>query len=219
MKPDADLSIVGVAKLVGVFLDKLDLADVTLIQNDWGGAQLLIAAGDTSRIARLVLVSCEAFDNYPPLPARLVVAAARLPGGLRAVMAMLNTRLGRRGPGAWGWLSKRSIPTEVIDEWFRPATEQPEIRRDLKKFVTSVPPKRDLRTIAEASAQFTKPVLIVWATEDKMMPLKHAYRLAEVFPDSRVVEIADSYTLVPEDQPDKLAAAIGTFLAGRPVAQ
>lgn len=212
MNPDADLTLIGLANLISEFLERLDLRAVTLIQNDWGGAQILIGTGDTERVGRLVLTSCEAFDNYPPLPARMVVASARIPGGLRAVMAVLGTRLGRRGPGAWGWMSKRPVPTAVMDEWFRPATTDRLIRRDMRKYVTSVPKRARLLEIAERAADFDKPVLIAWATEDRMMPIAHGRRLAQLFPDARLAEIADSYTLIPEDQPEQLSKIIGDFL-------
>ena len=53
-----------------------------MVCNDWGGAQLVISPGGTDRVANLVLVSCEAFDNYPPgLPGRLLCLNASLPGG------------------------------------------------------------------------------------------------------------------------------------------
>src|SRR3712207_1371899 len=41
MRPDADLSLRAMAGLVAEFLERLDLCDVTLVGNDWGGAQLL----------------------------------------------------------------------------------------------------------------------------------------------------------------------------------
>ncbi|WP_432844789.1 alpha/beta fold hydrolase [Amycolatopsis sp. CA-161197] len=44
------------------------------------------------------------------------------------------------------------------------------------------------------------------------MPTSHGRRLAELFPAGRLVEIADSWTLVPEDQPDRLAEALRDFL-------
>lgn len=66
MRPGADLSLRGVALLLGEFLDRLDLHDVTLVLNDWGGGQLLLSEGRDARIGRLVLAACEAFDNYPP---------------------------------------------------------------------------------------------------------------------------------------------------------
>ncbi|MET7659642.1 alpha/beta hydrolase [Streptomyces sp. NPDC005373] len=68
MRDDADLSLPGVARLVVEFLDRLDLRDVTLVGNDTGGAlvQVVISEGAAERVGRVVLVSCEAFDNLPP---------------------------------------------------------------------------------------------------------------------------------------------------------
>jgi pimeloyl-ACP methyl ester carboxylesterase len=43
------------------------------------------------------------------------------------------------------------------------------------------------------------------------MPPEHGRRLAELLPQGRLVEIADSYTLIPLDQPEPLAEAIRTF--------
>jgi pimeloyl-ACP methyl ester carboxylesterase len=44
------------------------------------------------------------------------------------------------------------------------------------------------------------------------MPPEHGRRLASLFPDARLVEIPDSYTLIPEDQPSALAQAIHQFV-------
>jgi pimeloyl-ACP methyl ester carboxylesterase len=62
---------------------------------------------------------------------------------------------------------------------------------------------------------FDRPALVVWASEDRVMPRDHGRRLAALLPDARLVEIPDSYTLTPEDQPAKLAAHIRGFVAGR----
>ena len=47
------------------------------------------------------------------------------------------------------------------------------------------------------------------------MPIEHGRRLAELLPQGRLVEITDSYTLISEDQPAKLTAHLGEFLAER----
>ena len=60
---------------------------------------------------------------------------------------------------------------------------------------------------------------MVWAIEDKMMPRPHGQRLAEMFPNGRLVEIEDSYTLLPEDQPQKLTNAMRSFLSATNGAQ
>ena len=213
MRPDADLSLPAMAMLVGEFLEKLDLRDVTLVQNDWGGAQVLVAHGGAQRVARMVLVACEAFDNYPPgIAGRLLVLTTRVPGGLAALMQLLRFRAVRRAPGGWGWMSKRPVPDEVMDEWFRPAREQAAVRRDLAAYGRSVPPCEVLLDWAERNRSFTGPVLVVWAAEDRLMPADHGRRLAALYPQGRLVTISDSYTLVPEDQPAALTAAIRAFL-------
>lgn len=214
MRPDADLSLPGLAGLIGEFLERLDLRDVTLVQNDWGGAQILVAHGGADRVARMVLVACEAFDNYPPgIAGRLLVRTARLPGGLALLMQLLRFRAARRAPGGWGWMSKRPVPDEIMDEWFRPGREQAGVRRDLAAYGRSLPPREVLLEWAERNRSFHGPVLVVWAAEDHLMPADHGRRLADLYPHGRLVTIPDSYTLVPEDQPAALSAEIRAFLA------
>jgi len=71
MKPDADLSSRGLAALVADFLTALDLAEVTLVGCDWGGAQLVAAYGLDARVARLarcrsVVVTTAESHRLPP---------------------------------------------------------------------------------------------------------------------------------------------------------
>lgn len=121
MKPDADLSVLGVARLVAEFLEALDLSDVTLVMNDWGGAQALVADGRDQRIGKLVITSCEAFDNFPPgLPGNNLYASAKMPGGLNVAFTLLKLKPMRRLPMTWGRMSKRPVPDAVMDAWFRP---------------------------------------------------------------------------------------------------
>jgi pimeloyl-ACP methyl ester carboxylesterase len=110
-------------------------------------------------------------------------------------------------------MSKRGIPDEVVQEWLRPLRQR-EIRRDLRKYAgDSKQGGRDLLAATEALPSFDRPVLIAWASEDRLMPPEHGRRLAELFPNSQLVEIADSYTLIPEDQPALLAAHLRQFIA------
>jgi pimeloyl-ACP methyl ester carboxylesterase len=213
MHPDADLSLRGTTRLIGEFLDALDLHDVVLVGNDWGGAQLLTVHGDDSRVARLVLVACEAFDNYPPgLPGRTLALAARSRAGLWLGVRLLGTRIGRQMPGGWGWMSKRPVPDDVVDGWFAPATHDPAVRRDLRKYAARSPDRGTLLDWSARQAAFDRPVLVVWAGEDRIMPRDHGSRLARLYPAGRLVEIVDSWTLVPRDRPAALAAVIEDFL-------
>ncbi|HEX8906880.1 MAG TPA: alpha/beta hydrolase, partial [Longimicrobiaceae bacterium] len=217
MKPYADLSIRAIVRLVAEFLGKLNLRGVTLVGNDWGGAQLLVSERLDERVGRLVLASCEAFENYPPgIPGRALAQAASIPGGLYVAFQAMRLRLLRRLPLTWGWMSKRSVPDGVMDGWFRPLQTQSKIRRDLRKYARSIPSKKVLLEWSERLRSFDRPALVVWAAEDRVMPPEHGRRLAELFPHGRLVEIPDSYTLIPEDQPGELAHAIREFVRDTP---
>jgi pimeloyl-ACP methyl ester carboxylesterase len=212
MNEDADLSETGVARILADFLDALELDDVTLVLNDWGGGQFVVSEGRDKRVGRMVLASCTAFDNYPPKPARPAALLCRLPGGGWILSRMLGTRFFRRGQRAYGALSMSPIPDVLFDEWFRPAVENAAIRRDLVKFATGAPTRRRLLEMSERMREFDRPVLVVWAREDQMMPLAHADRLVELFPDASKVVVEDSWTLIPEDQPKVMAEVLRRFV-------
>jgi pimeloyl-ACP methyl ester carboxylesterase len=214
MRADADLSMSGVAEILGEFIERLDLREITLVMSDWGGPQLLAGGARDERIARLVLCSCEAFENVPPKgAARLLPYIARVPGGIfAAVMPFRFDRL-RRLPITYGHLSKRPVPREVMNRWFGPVLSQRKIRRDLRKYVLSAAQgRRDLLAVSMELRSFERPALVVWAGEDRLMPIEHGSRLAELLPQGRLVEIPDSYTLLSEDQPAKLTAHLREFL-------
>jgi pimeloyl-ACP methyl ester carboxylesterase len=216
MRPDADLSLRGIALLVGEFLDRLDLQDVTLVQNDWGGAQVLIANGSSDRIAALVLTSCEAFDNYPPgLPGRALALVSRTRVGLALFVWTHRFHVVRRAPGGMGWMSKRPVPDAMMTDWLAPLTADTEIRADLSRYAREAPDRATLLRWAQDNEKFTGPVLVAWAADDKVMPRAHGEQLAELYPNGRLQIIDDSYTLVPIDQPAELAKAITEFVGAR----
>ncbi|WP_243789010.1 alpha/beta fold hydrolase [Saccharopolyspora gloriosae] len=216
MRPDADLSLRGVSRLVSELIERLGLQEVTLVENDWGGAHLTIAEDGDQRVSRLVLTSCEAFDNYPPgLPGRTVWLAAKIPGGITAMAQALRLRGLRRLPIAFGWMSKRRVPDDVMDSWLHPVITQSAIRRDARKYLRAVD-RRDTFAAADALRCFDRPALVIWAAEDRVMPPDHGRRLAELLPRGRLIEINDSYTLIPEDRPGELAATIRRFIREAP---
>ena len=215
MPPQADLSPRGIAALVAEFLAALDLRDVTLVGNDTGGmlVQLLMAEGPLERIAGAVLVSCDAFDNFPPgLTGRTLFRAGKLPPALFGLfMQQMRLKPVRRLPLAFGWLTKRG--DAVVKRWMRPIWRQPEIRRDTVRVLRTAAADPNLLTDAAGKlAHFDRPALVVWARGDRVMPPEHGRRLAELLPDARLVEIEDCYTLIPLDQPARLTTELRHFL-------
>ncbi|WP_235454201.1 alpha/beta fold hydrolase [Streptomyces olivochromogenes] len=213
MHADADLSLPGVARLVTEFLDRLDLHDVTLVGNDTGGALVqLLMCDDAARVGRAVLVSCDAFDNFPPgLTGKTLVLTGKLPPRMFGLfMQQMRLRPLRRLPIAFGWLTLRGDAATA--RWTKPVMKQPEIRHDAVRTLRAAAADTNLLlAAAERLPNFKYPALVVWASGDRVMPPEHGRRLAELLPHGRLVEIADSYTLVPLDQPAKLAQLIREF--------
>ena len=213
MRADADLSLAGIARLVAEFLDRLDLRDVTLVGADTGGAlvQLLMCDGD-ERVARVVLASCDAFDNFPPgLTGKTLVLTGKLsPRMFGLFMQQMRLRMVRRLPIAFGWLTKRGDAATA--RWMRPVMTQPEIRRDAVRALRAAAAGTDvLLEAAERLPDFDRPALIVWASQDRVMPPEHGRRLAKLLPQGQLVEVDDSYTLIALDQPARLAQIIREF--------
>jgi pimeloyl-ACP methyl ester carboxylesterase len=212
MRPEADLSLPGVARLVAEFLDRLDLREVTLVGNDTGGAltQLLMAE-HPERLAAAVLVSCEAFDNLPPgLTGRALTLAGRLPPRVFGLfMRQMLVRPLRRLPVAYGWLTRRGDAATA--RWVRPVIEHQQIRRDAVRILRALAARPGvLREAAERLPGFERPTLVVWASEDRVMPPEHGRRLAALL-GADLAEVEDSLTLIPLDRPERLAEIITAF--------
>ena len=212
MRADADLSLRGMGRIVADFIESLGLDGVTLCFNDWSGAQVMVADGLLDRVSALVLASCETEGNYPPgLAGQAAVMSARLPGGLSVMRRTLLIKSLRRLPFVYGQMSKRGVPDDLMREWLEPL-RRPEIRRDVRRYIGDIRQgRRDIVAATASLRTFDRPVLVVWDSEGPMMPNEEGRRLASDFPDARLVEIADSYTLIPIDQPIELAAAIREF--------
>lgn len=217
MKPDAELSPRSVARMLAELIERLELDGVTVVGNDTGGAisQLLVTE-HPDRIARLVLTPSDAFEHFFPPAFKPLQWLSRIPGGLTAGLQPVRLAPVRNSPLGFGWLSKRGIPNEMADEALRPYFSNRAIRRDVQRFVRAVD-KKDTLGAAERLRDFDRPALLAWAAEDKFFKVKLAHRLLERLPRGRLELIDDSYTFVPLDQPERLAALIREFVqAGAP---
>ena len=178
-----------------------------------GGAQLVVRPGGSDRIANLILVSCEAFDNYPPgLLGRLLCLSATVPGGTFLTAKLLRPRCIRHLPITFGALSKKRVPEEQVQSWLDPLRHDSRVRRDLEKYLRSVPTRTQLLEWAEEQRAFKGQVLVVWVREDRLMPPEHARRLVEHFENAELVWVDDSRTLIPIDHPEVLSAHLARFL-------
>jgi pimeloyl-ACP methyl ester carboxylesterase len=211
IRPDADLTTAGVGRLVADFIEALDLDEVILVGNDSGGAiAQVVAARHPQHLFGLVLTSCDAFDNHPPKLFRPLITAARL-GALTPLLAALKVQPVRSLPSAYGWLSHRRLPHELIDGWIANYLASKGVRRDTRRLIGALGDDAFMGQIAAELAAFSKPVLLIWAADDKFFPVEHARRLAGMLPNARLELIERSRTWMMRDQPEQTADLIGRF--------
>ncbi len=211
MEPDADLSPPGIASLIHDFLEKLDLKDVTIVGNDSGGAmsQVLVTRYP-ERIGGLVLTNCDTHENFPPGIFRTLVRIARLPGEFAVINAPF--RIGAVARAAFRAFAKTRVPDELIASWMEPGQRDAGVKRDLKKVTIGMDNRYTLEA-AEKLRGSELPILLTWAPDDRFFPLRYAQRLAAEAGNARIVEIPDSKTFVPIDQPERLAEEIAAFVS------
>jgi pimeloyl-ACP methyl ester carboxylesterase len=217
MRRDANLSLPGISQLVAQFLDRLDLRDITLVGNDTGGALVqLLACDDPARLGRIVLASCDAFDNFPPgLTGRTLVLTGKLPPGQFGLfMHHMRLRPVRRLPIAFGWLTKRGDATR---RWIQPVLHQRAIRRDtVRALRAAAADKNVMLEAAGGLGAYPPPRAGGRANEDGVMPPDHGRCLTELLLQGRLVEIPDTYTLIPWISPDGSRGSCVTSHGHRP---
>ncbi len=219
MNADADLSPAGVAGLIAAAAERLDLRDATLVGNDSGGAYSQIALAEHGeslgeRVSRLVLTSCETpYDEWPPEPFDGLPEAARDPRALGQLLAALEDPAVRAIPVAYGLLTKHPLEPAASDSYALPASRDEGVLRDVAKAMSSATTAPVRAAGEHLIAHSELPALLIWSSEDEVFPLSHAQRYASALQNGGLVQIEDSFSFTPEDQPAAVATAIRSFAA------
>lgn len=210
MREDADLSPLGIARLIDDFMTALDLRDVIIVACDTGGAfTQLVAVNHPERVARLVLTNCDAFENFLPPVLRPFQTLFRLPGG--ASFLGLAVRLRPVQNLLYALLAHAPLEPHIGDGYFKGFIHRREVRRDATKVGLGISNRYTLEA-AEHFSEFRKPVLVVWGQDDRIFTLRFGQRLAQAFPNAQLEQVTGSKTFVSEDQPEILSTLITDFV-------
>jgi pimeloyl-ACP methyl ester carboxylesterase len=215
LQPDADQSPRGVARQILAFLEALDLHDVTLVGNDTGGAlcQFLLDT-DASRVGRVVLTNCDAFDTFPPFPFNVIFRLLSGTTRMKLNLQPMRYRAFRHSPLGLGLLATKLDPAQTR-AWIEPSLTNRAIRRDAVRFLRAARPA-DLLDVSTRLENFDRPVQVVWGTADKAFKTSLGRRLQQAFRDAEFIEVPAARTFVQLDAPEVLADQIATFAKSGP---
>lgn len=183
-----------------VFIERLDLNEITLVCHDWGGAIGLGAAVDMpERFSRLVLSNTAAFpDDRCPWRIHL----ARTPGLGRLAVQGLNAFA--RAALSMAVADRRSLSSAARAGLLAPYRSWAS-RRAIYRFVKDVPlsPRHPsyntLVSVASGLGGLRHlPVCLIWGVRDWCFPPRFAERFLTVFPQAELHQLDVGHYVVEE---------------------
>lgn len=199
-----DYSLSAQARLVGDFMEHLDIQQAVVLGHSMGGEVALRLAIDFPRkVNRLILVDSATHS--------LTHRGARVSLFLRPLLPLLA--LFTLHSGRFRRISLRSavydpahLTPEVLEGYFRPTR----VRGHLAGLGRMLVDRRADPPLDPSAV--TQPTLILWGEHDRWLPPSHGERLHEQIPESRLVLIPRAGHLPLEERPEESNRAILEFL-------
>jgi pimeloyl-ACP methyl ester carboxylesterase len=214
--PVEKISIAGYGRWVDALFGELGVDAAAVVGNSMGGfIGAEVAIQFPARVERLVLISAAG-----------LTIENQIPGAILTALRTLNTQLG----GYTGWLASRS---EAL-------TRRPRSRELIFKIVAHNPgklpgplvaeqirgsgkpgfvPALDALTkypIRDRLGQIACPTLIVWGTNDHLVPARDADEFERLIPNARKVVWSDTGHVAMLERPEAFNRLLAAFLAEEP---
>ncbi len=219
VSPDVPLGLDAQARVLGSFLDALEIQRVGLVGQDTGATiarSLAIAQPD--RVSQMVLADTDV-PGYRPFPVVFAKTAARLPGSRALFRAFARSKRMVRSQAGLGQLFA-DVAAFDFDEFYEILIEPlsrnelalDSSRRFLREFLF-----RDVDAARSGYDRLTMPKCLIRGEDDNAMPPKQAARLVAMLPEPTHYELVPrAGLLVHEEQPRAWLRIVRDFLASPP---
>jgi haloalkane dehalogenase len=197
-------------------IQALDLRDITLVAHDWGGPIGLAAAlRMPDRFRAVALMNTWAWELPSFIPPFLREFRT---DGLGEILALAGNLVVEAIPGGMARRDPDPVMMEAYrapfpDYWSRVGTLA--FTRDIP-LTERDPSARVIARIYESLGELDVPRLVIWGMRDRVFQPVFLDQWREVFPDARVVELADASHYLLEDHPEPIARELADFLAALP---
>ncbi|HTE52614.1 MAG TPA: alpha/beta fold hydrolase [Kofleriaceae bacterium] len=202
--PDRDYRVERYARVVGEFLDRLDLARADLAGNSLGGrVAITFALAHPERVRKLILIDAAGLSGATPPP---IIQLARMPILNRALRHLTPRFLVRRNlEEVYGDASK--VTDDLVDRYQAMQRRAGNREALLDRLNGPLDPDLDDRI-----AELHVPVLIQWGSEDRWIPISAAHRFEREIAGAEL-HVYDGAGHVPmEELPQATARDADAFL-------
>jgi pimeloyl-ACP methyl ester carboxylesterase len=215
-KPMGDYSLGAHAATLRDLLDHLGIARVTLVGHSLGGGiamQFCYLFPD--RVERLVLVSSGGLGrSVSPL-----LRSATLPGADWVLALAASGWVRNRAEAVGGTLRRLGVrpSADLTEGWLGfSSLGEAETRRAFLATARSVidPGGQTVTAHDHLPMAIAVPTLVVWGTQDRMIPAWHATTAQQAIAGSRVEMFEGAGHFPHLEQPERFALLLGDFMAG-----
>jgi pimeloyl-ACP methyl ester carboxylesterase len=200
--PEVGVAYPDQARMLLAVADVLGLEQFDLIGNDSGGSiAQLVAVAHPERIRTLTLTNCEVAENNPPAALMPIIEIARA-GNMPAMLASIigDVAAARAALAQTFARPELTITAERLAYDLAPLLASDDRKRRLNEYLTSLSQEVTLG-IVPALERFERPVLVVWAEDDVLMPVHSARWLEAHVPGvERVVVVPGAKLFFPEEE-------------------
>lgn len=209
-----DLSISSQADMLADLCAALDLDQVDVVANDFGGAVAqTFTVAHPDRVRSLTLTNCDVHYNLgPPVDLRrlLPLAQSGVLGDMIERM-LSDLELARSEFPGKGFEDRKNLSEADIVELVGPGVASTRSKRAFEKFILSV--RGDELVLIESElGTCTVPTYLVWGTDDPYFGLPWAYWLRDrLNAFAGMTELHGASLFAPIERPKEVAEAIAGF--------
>jgi pimeloyl-ACP methyl ester carboxylesterase len=201
--PTGDYSDERSMQLLAALMDKLSIAQATLVGHSMGGKLAwMFAAKYPERVSKLILISPDGFESEGfeyGKKASVPFIVRMLPYTLPTFMVRMNLAPAYGDPAA---LTDDAL-TRYRDMMLAPGSRNAMIAR--MEQIELQPPEALLSRIRA-------PTLLVWGERDAMIPVSNAHDYHNALSDSRIVKLPRAGHLPHEEMPEQSLAPVLAFI-------
>lgn len=210
--PPGGISLAQLARAVWFIPDRVAVGRVSILGSSLGGGLAMLMAEQRPRsVEKLVLINAACYPQKLPLMYRLI----RIP--ILGEMIMLNTPAKKLVNGvAWlGYTDPEKMPARIRESYERNMSSRRN-RFKLMDVMRALPGHPwELQEQVAKFCQMPHRTLVVWGSQEKLLPADTAARLCMEMPCAELAEFPDLAHLPHEEAPERVGAAVAAFLNDR----
>lgn len=207
--PPGGLSLSQLAKACWCIPDTLAISRISILGSSLGGGLAMLMAGDRPEaVEKLILINAACYPQQLPLMYRLI----RTP--ILGELIMLTTRPKRLVDGvAWlGYTDPEKMPFRIRKSYQRNMRSRKN-RFKLMDVMRALPGHPwELKSQVARFCEMPQKTLVVWGSQEKLLPIDTATRLCKDMRYARMAEFPDLAHLPHEEAPERVGPAVAEFL-------